>query len=169
MATVYLAEDRKHDRRVALEVLRPESAPSLGGCRFQREIASAARLQHPHILSLFDSGVTEGVPWYAMPWVDGESLRARLRREVQLNAVEAARIAGEVADALACAHAAGVIHRDIKPENILLTASHAVVADFGIAHALDVAGGERLTETGFALGTPQYMSPEQASGSRTVA
>ena len=168
MATVYLAEDRKHDRRVALKVLRPEIAPALGADRFQREIAIAARLQHPHILGLFDSGVTEGLPWYAMPWVDGESLRSRLRREVQLDAVEAARIAGEVADALACAHAAGVIHRDIKPENILLTASHAVVADFGIAHALDVAGGERLTETGFALGTPQYMSPEQAAGGRTV-
>ncbi len=168
MATVYLAEDQRHHRRVALKVLRPEIAPALGADRFQREIAIAARLQHPHIVGLFDSGITAGVAWYAMPWVDGESLRARLSREVQLNAVEAARIAGEVADALACAHAAGVIHRDIKPENILLTASHAVVADFGIAHALDVAGGERLTETGFALGTPQYMSPEQAAGSRTV-
>jgi serine/threonine-protein kinase len=168
MATVYLAQDLKHNRRVALKVLRPEIAPALGADRFQREIAIAARLQHPHILGLFDSGVTEGVLWYTMPWVDGESLRARLRREVQLDAAAAVRIAGEVADALACAHAAGVIHRDIKPENILLTASHAVVADFGIAHALDVAGGERLTETGFALGTPQYMSPEQATGSRAV-
>jgi serine/threonine-protein kinase len=168
MATVYVAQDLKHDRRVALKVMRPEIAPALGADRFQREIAIAARLQHPHILGLFDSGVTEGMLWYTMPWVDGESLRARLGREVQLDAAEAVRIAGEVADALACAHAAGVIHRDIKPENILLTASHAVVADFGIAHALDVAGGERLTETGLALGTPQYMSPEQATGSRVV-
>jgi eukaryotic-like serine/threonine-protein kinase len=168
MATVYLAQDLKHARRVALKVLRPEIAPALGADRFQREIAIAARLQHPHILGLFDSGITEGMFWYTMPWVDGESLRARLRREVQLDAAEAVRIAGQVADALAAAHAAGVIHRDIKPENILLTASHAVVADFGIAHALDVAGGDRLTETGFALGTPQYMSPEQATGSRGV-
>jgi serine/threonine protein kinase/tetratricopeptide (TPR) repeat protein len=168
MATVYLAQDLKHARRVALKVLRPEIAPAIGADRFQREIAIAARLQHPHILGLFDSGITEGMLWYTMPWVDGESLRARLRREVQLETAEAVRIAGQVADALAAAHAAGVIHRDIKPENILLTASHAVVADFGIAHALDVAGGDRLTETGFALGTPQYMSPEQATGSRGV-
>jgi TolB-like protein/tetratricopeptide (TPR) repeat protein len=168
MATVYLAEDLKHGRRVALKVLRPEIAPALGADRFHREIAIAARLQHPHILGLFDSGVAEGMLWYTMPWVDGESLRARLRREVQLEAATAVRIAGEVADALACAHAAGVIHRDIKPENILLTASRAMVADFGIAHALDVAGGDRLTETGLALGTPQYMSPEQAAGGRSV-
>jgi serine/threonine-protein kinase len=168
MATVYLAEDLKHGRRVALKVLRPEIAPALGADRFQREIAIAARLQHPHIIGLFDSGATAGMLWYTMPCVDGESLRARLRREVQLDAGEAVRIAGEVADALSYAHGAGVIHRDIKPENILLTASHAAVADFGIAHALDVAGGERLTETGFALGTPQYMSPEQAVGGRSV-
>ncbi|HEY9506086.1 MAG TPA: protein kinase [Gemmatimonadales bacterium] len=168
MATVYLAEDLRHGRRVALKVLRPEIAPALGADRFQREIAIAARLQHPHIIGLFDSGATAGMLWYTMPCVDGESLRARLRREVQLDAAEAVRIAGEVADALACAHGAGVIHRDIKPENILLTNGHAAVADFGIAHALDVAGGERLTETGFALGTPQYMSPEQAAGGRSV-
>jgi serine/threonine-protein kinase len=168
MATVYLAADLKHGRRVALKVLRPEIAPALGADRFQREVAIAARLQHPHIVGLFDSGVTEGMLWYTMPWVDGESLRDRLRREVQLEAATAVRIAGEVADALACAHAAGVIHRDIKPENILLRADHAVVADFGIAHALDVAAGDRLTETGLALGTPQYMSPEQAAGGRCV-
>jgi TolB-like protein len=168
MATVYLAYDLKHGRRVALKVLRPEIAPALGVDRFQREIAIAARLQHPHILGLFDSGATEGMLWYTMPWVDGESLRARLRREVQLDAAEAVGIAGEVADALACAHDAGIVHRDIKPENILLTGSHALVADFGIAHALDVAGGDRLTETGLALGTPQYMSPEQAAGGRSV-
>jgi eukaryotic-like serine/threonine-protein kinase len=129
MATVYLVQDLKHARRVALKVMRPEIAPALGADRFQREIAIAARLQHPHILGLFDSGVTEDVLWYTMPWVDGESLRSRLRREVQLSAPDAVRIASEVADALACAHAAGIIHRDIKPENILLTASHAVVAD----------------------------------------
>ncbi len=168
MATVYLAEDLKHGRRVALKVLRPEIAPALGADRFQREIAIAARLQHPHIVGLFDSGATAGMLWYTMPCVDGESLPARLRREVQLDVAEAVRIVGEVAEALTYAHGAGVIHRDIKPENILLTASHAAVADFGIAHALDVAGGERLTETGFALGTPQYMSPEQAAGGRNV-
>jgi serine/threonine-protein kinase len=168
MATVYLAQDLKHGRQVALKVLRPEFGPSLGADRFQREIAIAARLQHPHILGLFDSGAADGTLWYTMPYVAGESLRARLRREVQLEAGEAVRIAGEVADALASAHQAGVIHRDIKPENILLTAGNVMVADFGIAHALDAAGGERLTETGLALGTPQYMSPEQATGGRAV-
>jgi serine/threonine-protein kinase len=168
MATVYLARDLKHGRQVALKVLRPELGPSLGADRFQREIAIAARLQHPHILGLFDSGATDGALWYTMPYVAGESLRERLRREVQLEAAEAVRIAGEVADALASAHQAGVIHRDIKPENILLTAGNVMVADFGIAHALDAAGGERLTETGLAMGTPQYMSPEQATGGRAV-
>jgi TolB-like protein/Flp pilus assembly protein TadD len=168
MATVYLAQDLKHGRQVALKVLRPEFGPSLGADRFQREIAIAARLQHPHILGLFDSGAIDGTLWYTMPYVAGESLRERLRREVQLEASEAVRIAGEVADALASAHQAGVIHRDIKPENILLTAGNVMVADFGIAHALDAAGGERLTETGLALGTPQYMSPEQAVGGHAV-
>jgi eukaryotic-like serine/threonine-protein kinase len=168
MATVYLAQDLRHHRRVALKVLRPELSPALGADRFVREIAIAGRLQHPHILGLFDSGEAGGMLWYTMPYVEGESLRTLLQRDVQLSTDDAVRIAREVADALACAHAAGVIHRDIKPENILITAGHAMVADFGIAHALDVAGGERLTETGLAVGTPQYMSPEQARGGRAV-
>ena len=168
MATVYLAEDLKHGRRVALKVLRPELIPTLGAERFHREIRIASGLQHPHILSIHDSGEALGVLYYAMPYVEGESLRARLAREVQLPADEAVRIVGEVAEALAFAHAAGVLHRDIKPENILLASGHALVADFGIARAIDAAGSERLTETGLALGTPHYMSPEQASGSRVL-
>ena len=168
MATVYLAEDLKHGRRVALKVLRPELSPALGADRFHREIATASRLQHPNILTLHDSGEAAGLLYYAMPYVEGESLRARLAREVQLPADEAVRIVGEVAEALAFAHGAGVLHRDIKPENILLTSGHALVADFGIARAIDAAGSERLTETGLALGTPHYMSPEQASGSRVL-
>jgi serine/threonine-protein kinase len=168
MATVYLAEDLRHGRRVALKVLRPELSPALGADRFQREIETASRLQHPHILTLHDSGEAAGLLYYAMPYVEGESLRARLTREVQLDATAAVGIAGDVADALACAHAAGVLHRDIKPENILLTGGHAVVADFGIARAIDAVGADRLTETGLALGTPHYMSPEQASGARVL-
>ncbi len=168
MATVYLAEDLKHGRRVALKVLRPELGPALGADRFHREIAVASRLQHPHILSLHDSGEAAGMLYYAMPYVEGESLRSRLTREVQLDATVAVGIASDVADALACAHAAGVLHRDIKPENILLTGGHAVVADFGIARALDAVGADRLTETGLALGTPHYMSPEQAAGARVL-
>jgi TolB-like protein/tetratricopeptide (TPR) repeat protein len=168
MAVVYLATDLKHGRQVALKVLRPELTPALGTERFQREIAIAARLQHPNILSLHDSGEAAGMLYYAMPYVEGESLRARLRREVQLDIGEAVRIAGEVAEALAHAHGAGVIHRDIKPENILLSGGHAIVADFGIARALDAAGGAQLTETGLSLGTPCYMSPEQAMGGRTL-
>ena len=169
MATVYLAEDLKHGRRVALKVLRPELGPALGAERFQREIETASRLQHPHILTLHDSGEAAGLLYYAMPYVEGESLRSRLTREVQLDATAAVGIASDVADALACAHAAGVLHRDIKPENILLTGGHAVVADFGIARALDAVGADRLTETGLALGTPHYMSPEQALESRVLA
>ena len=168
MATVYLAEDLKHGRRVALKVLRPELSPALGAERFQREIETASRLQHPHILTLHDSGEAAGLLYYAMPYVEGESLRSRLTREVQLDATVAVGIAGDVADALTCAHAAGVLHRDIKPENILLTGGHAVVADFGIARAIDAVGGDRLTETGLALGTPHYMSPEQAAGARVL-
>jgi serine/threonine-protein kinase len=168
MATVYLAEDLKHGRRVALKVLRPELSPALGADRFHREIAIASRLQHPHILTLHDSGEAAGLLYYAMPYVEGESLRSRLTREVQLDATVAVGIAVDVADALACAHAAGVLHRDIKPENILLTGGHAVVADFGIARALDAVGADRLTETGLALGTPHYMSPEQAAGARVL-
>jgi eukaryotic-like serine/threonine-protein kinase len=169
MSVVYLVTDLKHGRQVALKVLRPELTPALGAERFQREIGIAARLQHPNILSLHDSGAVAGMLYYAMPYVEGESLRARLRREVQLDIGDAVQIAGGVAEALAHAHGAGVIHRDIKPENILLAGGgHALVADFGIAWALDAAGGEALTETGLSLGTPCYMSPEQAMGGRTL-
>jgi serine/threonine-protein kinase len=168
MATVYLAQDLKHGRNVALKVLRPEVSNALGADRFLREIGIAGRLQHPRILSLHDSGEAGGTLYYAMPFVEGESLRARLARQVQLDVTEAVGIASQVADALIYAHAAGVLHRDIKPENILLSAGHAIVADFGIARALDTAGSERLTETGLALGTPSYMSPEQASGSHAL-
>jgi serine/threonine protein kinase/tetratricopeptide (TPR) repeat protein len=168
MATVYLAHDLKHDRKVALKVLHPELAATVGPERFQREIRLAAGLQHPYILPVHDSGETGGHLWYTMPFVDGESLRDRLRRERQLPTDDAIRIAGEVARALECAHAQGVIHRDIKPENILLTASgDALVADFGVARAVG-ADQEHLTNTGLAVGTPIYMSPEQASGDREV-
>jgi tetratricopeptide (TPR) repeat protein len=165
MATVYLASDLKHGRLVALKVLRAELAAMLGSERFLREIQLAAQLQHSHILPLFDSGTADGLPYYAMPYVEGESLRSRITRERQLGLEDALRITREVAAALRHAHAHGIIHRDIKPENILLTREGSVlVADFGIARAVDVAGGERLTETGLALGTPSYMSPEQAAG-----
>jgi serine/threonine-protein kinase len=168
MATVYLAHDRKLDRQVALKVLRPELASSLGGERFLRETEIAARLTHPNILALFDRGEADGLLYYTMPYVEGESLGDRLTRERQLPLEDALRITQEVADALEHAHAQGIVHRDIKPENILFEGGHAVVADFGIARAIDVAGGERLTETGLAVGTPAYMSPEQASGVETV-
>ena len=168
MATVYLAEDLKHHRPVALKVLKPELAAALGPDRFLREIELSARLTHPHILPLHDSGNADGFLYYVMPYVEGESLRDRLTREKQLPLDEAVRIAREVADALGYAHSRGVIHRDIKPENVLLQAGHAVVADFGIARAIDQAGGEKLTETGMTLGTPAYMSPEQAAGSRDL-
>jgi serine/threonine protein kinase len=160
MATVYLALDLKLQRRVALKVLRPELAASLGNERFLREIAIAARLSHPHILPLHDSGETGGRLYYAMPYVEGESLRQRLEREGQLPIADVIAIVRAVASALTYAHQQGIIHRDIKPENILLAkdasggAVHPLVADFGIARALDGAGGERLTETGLALGTP---------------
>jgi serine/threonine protein kinase len=167
MATVYLAEDRKHHRPVALKVLRPELAAALGPDRFLREIELSARLTHPHILPLHDSGNADGFLYYVMPYVEGESLRDRLTREKQLPVDDALQISREVADALSYAHSHGVIHRDIKPENILLESGHAVVADFGIARAIDAAGGDRLTETGVAMGTPQYMSPEQAGGAGT--
>jgi len=168
MATVYLAEDLKHHRPVALKVLRPELAAALGPDRFLREIELAARLTHPHILPLHDSGNADGFLYYVMPYVEGESLRDRLTREKQLPVDDALQISREVADALSYAHAHGVIHRDIKPENILLESGHAVVADFGIARAIDAAGGEKLTETGVALGTPAYMSPEQAGGTKDL-
>jgi len=168
MATVYLAHDHKLGRAVALKVLRPELAAALGGERFLREIEIAAKLAHPHILALHDCGEAAGLLYYTMPFVEGESLRDRLSRERQLPLDEALRIAREVADALSYAHALGLVHRDIKPENILFQAGHAVVSDFGIARAVSAAGGARLTETGLAVGTPAYMSPEQAAGSQAV-
>jgi serine/threonine-protein kinase len=164
MATVYLAEDLKHNRRVALKVLRPELAAALGHERFVREIEIAAQLQHPHILPLFDSGEADGFLYYVMPFVDGESLRERLTREGQVPIAEAVRILREVVDALAHAHASGVVHRDIKPDNVMLSGRHAVVTDFGVAKAVSAAGSDKLTTVGMALGTPTYMSPEQAMG-----
>ena len=168
MATVYLAEDLKHERKVAVKVLRPELAAALGADRFLREIKITAGLTHPHILPLLDSGEADGFLYYVMPYVEGESLRERLNREKQLPLDDALQIAREVADALGSAHSHDVVHRDIKPENILLEEGHAVVADFGIARAVTVAGGEKLTETGLAIGTPAYMSPEQGSGEDQV-
>jgi len=169
MATVYLAHDLRHDRKVALKVLKPELAAILGAERFLAEIKTTANLQHPHILSLFDSGEAGGFVYYVMPYVEGESLRDRLTRERQLPVEEAVRIAREVADALQYAHEHGVVHRDIKPENILLHGGHAQVADFGIALAASRSdGGTRMTETGMSLGTPHYMSPEQAMGEREI-
>ncbi|HTG84058.1 MAG TPA: serine/threonine-protein kinase, partial [Gemmatimonadales bacterium] len=168
MATVYLAEDLKHGRRVAIKVLRPDLAAVIGAERFLREIKTIAVLQHPHILGLIDSGEVQGSAYYVMPFVDGESLRDRLTREKQLPIPEATRIATEIASALDYAHRHGVIHRDIKPENILLHDDTALVADFGIALAVSSAGGTRMTETGLSLGTPHYMSPEQSMGEREI-
>jgi tetratricopeptide (TPR) repeat protein len=168
MATVYLAHDLRHDRPVALKVLRPELAAILGSERFLQEIRIAARLQHPHILPVHDSGEAAGRLWYTMPFVEGESLRQRIARERHLPLKHALQIAGQVLSALGYAHAKGVIHRDIKSENILLEGDEAVVADFGVARAISAVGEDRLTETGMALGTPAYMSPEQAAGSREL-
>jgi len=169
MATVYLAHDLRHGRDVAIKVLHPDLGAALGGERFLTEIRTTARLQHPHILPLLDSGsAADGLLYYAMPYVTGETLRTRLARERQLSIDEALRIAREVADALQYAHSIGIIHRDIKPENILLQGGHALVADFGIALAVQQAGGQRMTQTGLSLGTPQYMSPEQAMGEKAI-
>jgi eukaryotic-like serine/threonine-protein kinase len=164
MATVYLARDVKHQRPVAVKVLHPELAAGLGTERFLREIRIEAGLQHPHILPLHDSGESDGFLYYVMPYVEGESLRDRLTREGRLSLDDTLRLAGDVAGALAYAHERGVVHRDIKPENILLTGGHALVADFGIAKAVEAAGDSRLTETGWGMGTPAYMSPEQIVG-----
>ncbi|HEX9166160.1 MAG TPA: serine/threonine-protein kinase, partial [Gemmatimonadales bacterium] len=171
MATVYLAEDLKHHRPVAIKVLRPELADAIGPGRFLREIEIAAGLQHPHILPVHDSGraaARQGgngeLLYYVMPYVEGESLAARLARDGAMAIPDAVRILAEVADALAYAHQRGLVHRDIKPDNILLSGQHALVADFGIARAAQDAGGDRLTQTGMALGTPAYMAPEQAAG-----
>ena len=167
MAVVYLARDLKHDRPVALKVLLPELAASLGAERLQREIRLAARLQHPHILAVHDSGETSGRLWFTMPYVDGESLRDRLRREGRLAVDEALRITRDAAEALQYAHEQGVIHRDVKPENLLLTRDgNTLVADFGIARAAD--GDENITKGGATMGTPAYMSPEQADGAMAV-
>jgi len=163
-AAVYLAHDRKHDRRVAVKVPRGELAAVLGAQRFLREIRAAAQLQHPNIVPLHDSGESDGLLYYVMPYIDGESLRQRLQREPQLPLGDALQIAGELADALDHSHAHGLVHRDIKPENILLSGGHALVADFGIARAIATVEVEQLTETGVILGTPEYMSPEQMAG-----
>src|SRR4026209_2836785 len=168
MATVYLAQDLKHDRKVALKVLKPELAAVLGGERFVVEIKTTAALQHPHILPLFDSGTAGGFLYYVMPYIQGETIREKLNRETQFGVDEAIRIAREIADALDYAHRHGVIHRDIKPENLLLHDGRAMVMDFGIALAVSAAAGGRMTETGLSLGTPHYMSPEQATADKEI-
>jgi serine/threonine protein kinase len=168
MATVYRAHDVRHDRKVAIKILHPELAAVLGPERFLTEMKVTANLQHPHILPLFDSGTADGQLYYVMPLVEGESLRDRLTRERQLPIDDALRLAMEVAGALDYAHRHNVVHRDIKPENILLHDGSALVADFGIALAVSNAGDKRLTQTGLSLGTPHYMSPEQATGDKVV-
>ncbi len=168
MAVVYLAHDRKLDREVALKVLRPELGAVLGAERFLAEIKISARLDHPHILTLIDSGDADGMLYYVLPYVRGETLREKLKREHQLGLDEALAITKQVASALDYAHRQGLVHRDIKPENILLQEGEAMLTDFGIALAVKEAGGNRLTQTGLSLGTPQYMSPEQATGDRGV-
>jgi len=165
MAVVYLAHDLKHDRRVAIKVLKPDLLPATGAERFLREIRIVARLTHPNILSLYDSGEAGGLLYYVTPYLEGETLRDRLRAEKRLPPGDALRIAGEIADALSYAHSLDLVHRDVKPENVLFQADHAVVSDFGVARAVSRAGGERLTESGLAVGTVAYMSPEQATGS----
>jgi len=168
MATVYLAQDLKHERKVALKVLRQELATAMGAERFPREIKMVAQFNHPHILSLYDSGQAQGFLYYVMPFVEGESLRDRLTREKQLPVNDAVRFLREVADALAYAHARGVVHRDIKPGNVLLSGRHAVVTDFGVAKALTASAADKSTTVGIAVGTPQYMAPEQAMGDGTI-
>lgn len=163
-ATVYLARDEQHERQVALKVIHPEIAAQFGVDRFLREIKLAARLTHPLILPMLDSGTVDGLPYYAMPFIEGETLRERIDREGRLTPPEAIRIACAVADALEAAHAAGILHRDIKPENILLSRRHALVADFGVGKAMSEADPRGLTRTGMAVGTPAYMSLEQAAG-----
>src|SRR2546428_6877374 len=168
-ATVYLARDLKHERKVALKVLHADPTSETGELRFIREIRLLARLQHPNILPLHDSGHVEALLYYVMPYVSGETLRARIDREKQLPLDAACSIARDIADALAYAHAQGIIHRDIKPENILLSTGHPILADFGIARAIDLAGVRTLTRTGAASpGTPAYMSPEQLMGDKAV-
>jgi hypothetical protein len=168
MADVYLARDVRHGRSVAVKVLRPELAASLGAERFLKEIEIAARLTHPHIIPLHDSGEAAGFLYYVMPFIDGESLRTRLQRQTRLDAATALAIVRDVGDALSYAHRHGVVHRDIKPENILFSEGHPMIADFGIARAMSTAGDAQLTRTGLALGTPGYMSPEQAAGERDL-
>ena len=168
MATVYLAEDLKHKRKVAVKVLRPELAAVLGAERFVQEITTTANLQHPHILPLFDSGEADSFLYYVMPFIDGETLREKLDRDTQLGIDEAVGITTAIADALHYAHGEGVIHRDIKPENILIHNGRPMVADFGIALAVSAAAGGRMTETGLSLGTPHYMSPEQATAEKDL-
>src|SRR6058998_2450294 len=168
MATVYVALDRRHSRQVAIKVLRPDVAAAVGAERFLREITIAARLTHPHVLPLLDSGQAAGSLYYVMPYVRGESLRQRLVREGRLPLGDALRIARELGAGLDYAHREGFVHRDVKPENVLLADGHAVLADFGIARAIFRAGGEHVTEVGLAIGTPEYMSPEQAAGDREL-
>src|SRR5439155_22364613 len=167
-AHVYLAEDLKHHRFVALKVLKPGLVPVLGPERFMREIDIAAQLAHPNILPLFDSGSADGLLYFVMPYVEGETLRSRLDRDGKLPADEAVQIAREIADALAYAHGRGLIHREIRPENILFQAGHAVISDFGIARVIGEGVGENITESGMVVGTGAYMSPEQAMGAKRL-
>jgi serine/threonine-protein kinase len=168
MATVFLAQDLKHDRQVALKILRPELTAAMGTDRFPREIHIIAQMQHPHILPLYDSGAKDGFLYYVMPFVDGESLRAKLARTGPLPINEAVRLLHEITDALSYAHARGIVHRDIKPDNVMLSGRHAAVTDFGVAKAVSASAGDKLTTVGIAVGTPQYMAPEQAMAEENI-